>query len=99
MEKDEVEDIKKLITTHSSVGVVGVHGIPSNQLQLMRKSLRGSGTLRCAGILLLIGHLKNHQKMLKKSTNMLKTRQRCYSLMKSFQALQGSGERKDPGFY
>jgi large subunit ribosomal protein L10 len=44
--KDEVEDIKKLITSHSSVGVVGVHGIPSNQLQLMRKSLRGIGDLK-----------------------------------------------------
>lgn len=44
--KDEIEDIKKLITTHSSVGVVGVHGIPSNQLQLMRKSLRGIGDLK-----------------------------------------------------
>ncbi len=44
--KDEIEDIKKLITTHTSVGVVGVHGIPSNQLQLMRKSLRGIGDLK-----------------------------------------------------
>jgi large subunit ribosomal protein L10 len=44
--KDEIEDIKRLITTHSSVGIVGVHGIPSNQLQLMRKSLRGIADLK-----------------------------------------------------
>ncbi len=44
--KDEIEDIKKLITTHSSVGIVGVHGIPSNQLQLMRRSLRGIAYLK-----------------------------------------------------
>lgn len=44
--KDEIEDIKKLITTHSSVGIVGVHGIPSNQLQLMRKNLRGMADIK-----------------------------------------------------
>lgn len=44
--KDEIEDIKRLITTHSSVGIVGVHGIPSNQLQLMRRSLRGIADLK-----------------------------------------------------
>lgn len=44
--KDEIEDIKRLITTHSSVGIVGVTGIPSNQLQLMRKSLRGIADLK-----------------------------------------------------
>ena len=44
--KDEIEDIKRLITTHSSIGIVGVTGIPSNQLQLMRKSLRGIADLK-----------------------------------------------------
>ena len=44
--KDEIEDIKRLITSHSSVGIVGIHGIPSNQLQLMRKSLRGIADLK-----------------------------------------------------
>lgn len=44
--KDEIEDIKRLITSHSSVGIVGVTGIPSNQLQLMRKSLRGIADLK-----------------------------------------------------
>lgn len=44
--KDEIEDIKNLISTHSSIGVVGVHGIPSSQLQLMRKNLRGLADIK-----------------------------------------------------
>jgi len=44
--KDEIEEIKKNITTYSSIGVVGIRGIPSNQLQLMRKSLRGIADLK-----------------------------------------------------
>ena len=44
--KDEIEDIKNLIATHSSVGIVGVHGIPSNQLQVMRKNLRGLADIK-----------------------------------------------------
>ena len=44
--KDEIEDIKRLLTSHSSIGIVGVTGIPSNQLQLMRKSLRGIADLK-----------------------------------------------------
>lgn len=43
---DEVEEIKKLITSYSSVGIVGVHGIPSSQLQLMRKNLRGKADVK-----------------------------------------------------
>ncbi len=44
--KDEIENIKKLMTTYSSFGIVGVHGIPSSQLQLMRKNLRGLADVR-----------------------------------------------------
>jgi len=44
--KDEIDNIKKLMTTYSSIGIVGVHGIPSNQLQLMRKNLRGLADVR-----------------------------------------------------
>lgn len=44
--KDEVEDIKKLISAYSSIGIVGVHGIPSNQLQLMRKNLRSIANIK-----------------------------------------------------
>lgn len=44
--KDEVEEIKKLISTYSLTGVVGVRGIPSSQLQVMRKNLRGLANLK-----------------------------------------------------
>src|SRR3989304_9696860 len=44
--KDEIEDIKKMINSYSSVGIVGVHGIPSNQLQVMRKNLRGLANIK-----------------------------------------------------
>jgi large subunit ribosomal protein L10 len=44
--KDEIEDIKNLITTHSSIGIVGVQGIPSNQLQLLRKNLRSIANIK-----------------------------------------------------
>ncbi len=44
--KNEVEDIKKLINTYSSTGIVGVHGIPSNQLQVLRKNLRGLADIK-----------------------------------------------------
>ncbi|MDO9098803.1 MAG: 50S ribosomal protein L10 [Candidatus Methanoperedens sp.] len=44
--KDEIEDIKNLLTTHSSIGIVGVTGIPSNQLQIMRKNLRGLAEIK-----------------------------------------------------
>jgi large subunit ribosomal protein L10 len=44
--KDEIEAIKKNFTSYSVIGVVGIRGIPSNQLQLMRKSLRGIADLK-----------------------------------------------------
>ncbi|MCZ7397277.1 MAG: 50S ribosomal protein L10 [Candidatus Methanoperedens sp.] len=44
--KDEIEVIKKLMTSYSAVGIVGVHGIPSNQLQVMRKNLRGKADIK-----------------------------------------------------
>ncbi len=44
--KDEIEEIKKLMGSYSSVGVVGVQGIPSSQLQLMRKNLRSIANIK-----------------------------------------------------
>jgi len=44
--KDEIEEIKKNLKSYSSIGVVGIRGIPSNQLQMMRKSLRGIADLK-----------------------------------------------------
>lgn len=44
--KDEIEEIKKLMGSYSSVGVVGIQGIPSSQLQLMRKNLRSIANIK-----------------------------------------------------
>ncbi|WP_137283271.1 50S ribosomal protein L10 [Halorussus salinisoli] len=44
--KEEVEEIADLIEGYSSVGIVNVAGIPSRQLQTMRRNLHGSAELR-----------------------------------------------------
>ncbi|WP_128477857.1 50S ribosomal protein L10 [Halorussus pelagicus] len=44
--KAEVDDIVDLIEGYSSVGIVNVTGIPSRQLQTMRRNLHGSAELR-----------------------------------------------------
>jgi len=43
--KDEIQDIKNLIGSYSSMGIVGIRGIPSNQLQLMRRNLRSMANI------------------------------------------------------
>lgn len=42
----EVDKLVDFIEGYSSVGIVGVTGIPSRQLQLMRKDLHGSAAIR-----------------------------------------------------
>src|SRR6056297_910149 len=42
----EVDEIADLIESYSSVGIVNVAGIPSKQLQTMRRNLHGSADLR-----------------------------------------------------
>ena len=44
--REEVDDIVDLIEGYSSVGIVKVTGIPSRQLQTMRRNLHGSAELR-----------------------------------------------------
>jgi large subunit ribosomal protein L10 len=44
--QEEVDDIADLIRSYSSVGIVNVAGIPSRQLQTMRRNLHGSAELR-----------------------------------------------------
>ncbi|WP_135851444.1 50S ribosomal protein L10 [Halorussus salinus] len=44
--QEEVDDIVDLIEGYSSVGIVNVTGIPSRQLQTMRRNLHGSAELR-----------------------------------------------------
>ncbi|HIH45101.1 MAG TPA: 50S ribosomal protein L10 [Candidatus Methanoperedenaceae archaeon] len=46
--KDEVDDIKKNLSAHRVVGVVAIRGIPSNQLQVIRKSMRGQAYIKMA---------------------------------------------------
>jgi large subunit ribosomal protein L10 len=42
----EVDEIADLIRSYESVGVVGIAGIPSRQLQAMRRDLHGTAALR-----------------------------------------------------
>ncbi|MFC4449641.1 50S ribosomal protein L10 [Halorussus aquaticus] len=44
--QEEVDDIVDLLEGYSSVGIVKVAGIPSKQLQTMRRNLHGSAELR-----------------------------------------------------
>ncbi|MFP8954136.1 50S ribosomal protein L10 [Natrialbaceae archaeon A-arb3/5] len=44
--KEEVDDLARLIDEYESVGVVGIAGIPSKQLQDMRRGLHGTAELR-----------------------------------------------------
>ena len=63
--REEVENIKNLIASHSSFGIAGVRGIPSNQLQMMRKNLRGLAKIKvCRNNLVF--------RALKESTNDIK---------------------------
>ena len=44
--REEVDAITDLIDAHTNVGIVGIAGIPSKQLQDMRRELHGTATLR-----------------------------------------------------
>jgi len=44
--QDEVDELVDFISGYQSVGVVGVEGIPSRQLQAMRRDLHGSAAVR-----------------------------------------------------
>ncbi len=44
--REEVEAIESLIEDHENVGIVGITGIPSKQLQDMRRELHGTAVLR-----------------------------------------------------
>jgi large subunit ribosomal protein L10 len=57
--RQEVADLAGLIDAHESVGIVSIAGIPSRQLQAMRRDLRGSAELRVARNTLLVRALDN----------------------------------------
>jgi len=44
--QDEVDELVEFISGYQSVGIVGVTGIPSRQLQAMRRDLHGSAAIR-----------------------------------------------------
>ncbi len=44
--REEVADLADLIADYDSVGIVGITGIPSRQLQAMRRELHGTAVLR-----------------------------------------------------
>ncbi|WP_254763584.1 50S ribosomal protein L10 [Natrinema marinum] len=44
--REEVDELEQLIADYESVGVVGIAGIPSKQLQDMRRDLHGTAVLR-----------------------------------------------------
>ena len=44
--KKEVEELKSVIESYDSVGIIDIEGIPSRQLQEMRAELYGTATLR-----------------------------------------------------
>ena len=56
--REEVDDLVGLLESYDSVGVVDVAGIPSRQLQAMRKDLYGSAELRISRNTLVVRALE-----------------------------------------
>jgi len=56
--REEVADIVEMIESYDSVGVVDITGIPSRQLQDMRRDLHGSAELRVSRNTLLVRALE-----------------------------------------
>jgi len=52
--REEVAELAELIETYESVGVVSIGGIPSRQLQAMRRELHGDAELRVSRNTLLV---------------------------------------------
>jgi len=56
--QDEVDELVDFITSYQSVGIVGVEGIPSRQLQAMRRDLHGSAAVRMSRNTLVVRALE-----------------------------------------
>ena len=56
--QEEVDDIVEMIESYDSVGVVNIAGIPSRQLQEMRRDLHGTAELRVSRNTLLVRALE-----------------------------------------
>ena len=56
--QDEVDELTDFIERYASVGIVGVEGIPSRQLQSMRRGLHGSAEVRMSRNTLVVRALE-----------------------------------------
>jgi len=56
--REEVDDIAEMLDTYESVGIVDIAGIPSRQLQDMRRELYGTAELRVSRNTLLVRALE-----------------------------------------
>ncbi|TQQ81519.1 50S ribosomal protein L10 [Halonotius roseus] len=57
--QDEVDELTDFIERYASVGIVGVEGIPSRQLQSMRRGLHGSAEVRMSRNTLVVRALED----------------------------------------
>ncbi|WP_435129623.1 50S ribosomal protein L10 [Halobaculum sp. D14] len=57
--RDEVDELVDFLDSYASVGIVGVTGIPSRQLQAMRRDLHGSAELRMSRNTLVVRALED----------------------------------------
>ena len=57
--REEVDDVAELLSSYDSVGVVDITGIPSRQLQDMRRNLHGTAELRVSRNTLLVWALED----------------------------------------
>jgi large subunit ribosomal protein L10 len=102
--QDEVDDIVGMIESYESVGVVNIAGIPSRQLQDMRRDLHGTAELRVARNTLLSRALDEVDAGLEELTDyvsgqvgLIGTNDNPFSLFKSLEASKtpapiGAGE-------
>ncbi|MFC6975943.1 50S ribosomal protein L10 [Halomicroarcula sp. GCM10025709] len=102
--QDEVDDIVGMIESYESVGVVNIAGIPSRQLQDMRRDLHGTAELRVARNTLLSRALEEVDDGLEALTDyvagqvgLIGTNDNPFSLFKSLEASKtpapiGAGE-------
>jgi len=84
--KDEITEIRHLISTYKLVGLVDMYGIPAKQVQDIRRNLRGKAELKmtrntliehtldeeCGGVKDLSGHLSGHSALIFTNENPFK---------------------------
>ena len=84
--KDEITEIRHLISTYKLVGLVDMYGIPAKQVQDIRRNLRGKAELKmtrntliehtldeeCGAVKDLIGHLSGHSALIFTNENPFK---------------------------